>query len=183
MTATPPARDLVVVDIETSGLDPHRHTVLEVCAINLRTNDELHFVPEPKLDWKISASNEAMAINRYFERHVYRDQLDTETSAKRWEELADMLDGAIVCGAAPWFDVSFLDPLLWPDTKPRRDHHLRDLGTYAAGVLAVDPAVSWSQSRVLELLNITNTGPHSARGDARACAEAFLALFDYPGDA
>lgn len=180
-TTPPPARDLVVVDIETSGLDPARHVVLEVCAINLRTGRELAFTPEPQLDWIKRAAPEAFSINRYFERRVYRSQLDAKTTRARWRELAEMLDGAIVCGANPWFDTAFLDPILWPDTEPRRDYHLRDLTTLAVGILDLDPAVPWSQRSILEQLEITNHKPHSATGDARACAEAFRALLARPG--
>lgn len=183
MTSTPPpARDLIVVDVETSGLDPAKHVVLEVCAINLRTGAELHFVPEPAIDWIRFADPEALAINRYYERRLHRAQLDTPTTLARWDELRDMLHGNLIAGANPWFDAAFLDPILWPGQEPGRDPHMRDLSTLAVGILDMDPGVPWAQRNILAELGIVNEDPHSALGDARACAAAFRALLARPGE-
>lgn len=169
---------LVVVDVETSGLDPLTHDVLEVSAIDLATDEELHFVPTPtRSEWILSAEPEALQINRYYERGIYKEEVDSETTGKRWKTLADMLDGNIVAGANPWFDAAFIDAALkyW-GIEPARRYQLRDLATYAAGILRLDPAEPISSTTVFDKLDIVNLDPHSASGDATATAAAFHAL-------
>lgn len=169
---------LIVVDVETSGLDPTIHDVLEVAAIDLATGDELHFVPTPISSvWLEQSSAPAMRVNRYFERGVFEHQVDLETTRKRWETLGTMLDGNILAGANPAFDARFVDQAMSHHVvECRRRYQLRDLATYAAGVLRTDPAAPTSSSEVYAALGITNEEAHSALGDARATAEAFNKL-------
>ena len=133
---------LIVVDVETSGLDPLTHDVLEVAAIDLATGEELHFAPTPtRPDWLTAADPEALQVNRYYERGIYAHQVDVETTGRRWATVAKMLEGNILAGANPWFDAAFVDAALrhWGITPARR-HQLRDLATYASGILRLDPA-------------------------------------------
>lgn len=171
---------LIVVDVETSGTNPRRHDVLEVAAVDLTTNEELHFVPTPTMaDWLGRAHPAALRVNRYFERGVYSDVVDLETSRKRWEALGTMLDGNILAGANPWFDAAFIDAAMkYHEVECRRSYRLRDLATYAAGILGNDPAAPTSLSALLAQLDVTNEGSHSALGDARATAEAFRRLIN-----
>lgn len=169
---------LVVVDVETSGLDPAKHDVLEVAAIDLTTGDELHFVPLPtRADWLQEAHPGAMKVNRYFERGVYSQQVDLETTRARWETLGTMLDGNILAGANPQFDARFIDKAMASHmVARRRRYQLRDLVTYAAGVLGFDPALPMGSGELMQHLGIENRLPHSAAGDAEATAEAFRRL-------
>lgn len=176
MTSSTP--HLIVVDVETSGLDPTRHDVLEVAAIDLVTGEDLTFVPTPVSgSWLEEADPDALRINRYFERAVYRDRVDVDTTRDRWRLLAKMLDGNIIAGANPQFDASFVDAAMqhW-EIKCRRRHQLRDLATYAAGVLGTDPAEPLSSASILESLGVVNNSPHSAWGDTAATADAFRTL-------
>lgn len=175
---------LIVVDVETSGLDVAAHDVLEVAAIDLATGDELYFVPNPiNVEWLPAADPDALRINRYFERRVYADQLDVTTTRDRWRALAKMLDGNILAGVNPDFDARFIEAAFSTHSAlaptpftGRRNHRMRDLATYAAGVLGTDPAEPASSSDIFTSLGIVNDEPHSARGDARATAEAFRRL-------
>lgn len=176
MTSTLP--HLIVVDVETSGLDPDSHDVLEVAAVDLATGEELHFVPTPTSSiWRDQSSAPALRVNRYFERGVFEHQVDEETTRKRWESLATMLDGNILAGVNPAFDAKFVDKAMeFHTVECRRRYQLRDLATYAAGVLRTDPAEPTSSSEVFAALGVTNQEAHSALGDARATAEAFNKL-------
>lgn len=178
MTSSTP--HLIVVDVETSGLDPTCHDVLEVAAIDLATGEDLTFVPTPvRGSWLEEADPDALRINRYFERAVYRDRVDVDTTRDRWRLLADILDGNIIAGANPQFDASFVDAAMrhW-GIECRRRHQLRDLATYAAGVLGIDPAELVSSASIFESLGVVNDSPHSAWGDAAATADAFRTLLD-----
>ncbi|WP_010540397.1 exonuclease domain-containing protein [Dietzia alimentaria] len=176
MTDTTP--HLIVVDVETSGLDPNMHDVLEVAAIDLTTGAEHYFVPTPtSLGWRTLASGPAMRVNRYFERAVYDNTLDERDTIKAWEELATMLDGNILAGVNPWFDAAFVDAALAHHRiECRRSHRLRDLATYAAGVLGTDPSEPASAADIFAILDVTNEEAHSALGDTRATARAFQLL-------
>lgn len=169
---------LIVVDVETSGLDPHTHDVLEVAAIDLLTGDELYFVPFPtNTNWRNRASAEALGINRYFERGIWADECDTVTTRERWTTLDAMLAGNIIAGANPWFDATFIDAAMrHHQLTPQRKHQLRDLATYAHGVLGTAPAFPLRAGEIFATLGIANPDAHSALGDARATAEAFTKL-------
>jgi DNA polymerase-3 subunit epsilon len=169
---------LIVVDVETSGLSPIKHDVLEVAAIDLTTGEELHFVPSPIFpEWLKAADPGAMKVNRYFERGVYADQVDLETTRKRWGTLGTMLDGNILAGVNPAFDARFVDAAMkYHEVECRRRYQLRDLATYAAGVLGHDPAEPTSSSEIFTALEVANEEAHSALGDARATAQAFNIL-------
>lgn len=176
MTSTLP--HLIVVDVETSGLAPNVHDVLEVAAIDLTTGEELYFVPTPiRATWLQDAHPGAMKVNRYFERGVYAHQVDLETTRKRWEDLGTMLDGNILAGVNPAFDARFIDAAMeYHKVESRRRYQLRDLATYAAGVLDIDPAEPTSSSEIFTALEVENQDAHSALGDARATAQAFNVL-------
>lgn len=169
---------LIVVDVETSGLDPATHDVIEVAAIDLTTGEELYFVPTPtRPGWRQDAHPAAMKVNRYFERGIFTDVVDIETTRARWEALGTMLDGHILAGVNPWFDARFIDRAMahWT-VECRRSYRLRDLATYAAGVLGRDPAEPISSAEIFDELGVTNEEAHSALGDARATAQAFQML-------
>lgn len=169
---------LIVVDVETSGTDPLEHDVLEVAAVDLATGEELYFVPTPIMgNWLERAHPAAMKVNRYFERGVYAEQVDVQTTRQRWEALATMLDGNILAAVNPAFDARFIDYAMEKhEVECRRSYRLRDLATYAAGVLRTDPAEPTSSGEIFAALGITNQEAHSALGDARATAEAFNKL-------
>lgn len=169
---------LVVVDVETSGLDPDTHIVLEVAAIDLHTHEELVFVPHlPDSSWRGRATAEALEVNRYDERRLSEDTAGPLATVDAWSGLNEMLEGNLIAGANPEFDAKFVDKALYNlGIKPLRRHQTRDLVTYAAGVLGIDPAIAMRSGELITMLGITNELPHSAQGDARAAAEAFRLL-------
>lgn len=178
MTAS--SRPVIVVDVETSGLDPEHHSVLEIAAVPLNTldGDGLVFTPAVPVDWLGEADFDALSLNRYFERRLWQDeysQADTEASL---QDLGELLDGAIFAGANPAFDVAFLRPLFaeYGMDFPQIHYRLLDLAPYAAGALGLGTDLP-GLARVCELLDLTNPGPHTALGDAQVTAEAFRVLF------
>jgi DNA polymerase-3 subunit epsilon len=162
-------RNLIVVDLETSGLASHRK-VLEVAAVNVDTGDELYFAPFVDPDEFKWAERKALQINRYFERGVWSDMVGPDATVNYWKMLQVMLDGQTFGGSNPTFDSARLPfPPVW-------HHRLADLAAYAAGKLNLDPTELPGASTVCEMLDVTNHEPHSALGDARAAAECFRIL-------
>ena len=144
---------IVFVDIETTGLDPHRHDVWEIAAI-VRDPGQLDvehcWMIRPDL---VASDPAALRISRYYQRtagpglHATGDAIVTAgpdeglppqelhtTDARIAAELAKILDGATLAGACPQFDAGFLG--LWlrqRDEAPAWRHRLLDVESLAAG--------------------------------------------------
>ncbi|QRY43136.1 3'-5' exonuclease [Mycolicibacterium boenickei] len=185
-------RELIVVDVETTGLDVDKHWVLEVAAINVLTGEELCFVPSLPVGALDQADGKAMKINGYFARDVYALRLGTEASWRYWLKLWDWLDGNTLAGSNPTFDAAMLNRSMQlchaslptgygkpdvPEFKPSPWHHrLADLSAYAAGALGIRATALPGLDVVCRSLKVENTSPHSALGDARATADCFRKL-------
>lgn len=171
------SRSLVVVDVETTGLDVEKHIVLEVAAINVSTGEEFYFVPWVRNSELSQAEPEALSINRYYERRVYVNMLSPRGASEAWRKVASMLNGNTLGGSNPTFDASMIGKR-FDNYKLRHGwhHRLADLAAYAAGKLDLPPDELPGLAKVCELLGITNESEHSALGDARATAECFRKL-------
>ena len=190
-------RDVIVCDVETTGLDVEKHHVLEVAAINLTTGEELYFVPALPVGALDAADGMALKINGYFTRDVYVHRLDTDAADKYWRQLWSWLKGNTLAGSNPSFDAAMLNRAAdWSTTanissQPRFSsgvevlpalksspwhHRFADLAAYAAPALHLGPDELPGLEKVCAALKVENTSPHSAMGDARATAECFRKL-------
>lgn len=104
---------LAFLDIETTGLDPYAHEVLEVAYV-VRPDDPT--LPERTAHFSLSidvskASEDALRINRYYERmdDLFLISVTREDAAAKL--LLD-LTGALVVGNNVAFDLRFLEALL-----------------------------------------------------------------------
>ncbi|UUG69752.1 DnaQ-like DNA polymerase III subunit [Mycobacterium phage OmniCritical] len=97
------SRQLIVVDCETTGLHDDA-AILEIAAVNVETGDELAFVPYVSGEQLAKAQPDALRINRYYERAVYREMLSPADTADAFDELATMLKGNTFGGSNPVFD-------------------------------------------------------------------------------
>jgi DNA polymerase III subunit epsilon len=172
------ARNLIVVDLETTGLGP-QCAPIEVAAINVDTGELLEFVPYVDLS-KVDVEPQAFAINRYFERGVFHKMLNQDDTDDMWEALAAVLRGNTFAGSNPSFDASLV---LREVGGPAPWHHRKaDIAAYAAPALGRDPSELPGLADVLTALNVENRCPHSALGDAEATAKAFVKLRDFYAD-
>lgn len=166
------SRDLIVVDLETGGLHDGA-VILEVAAVNVSTGKTLTFVPHVSREKVAAASPEALQVNRYYERGVWRNALHSQEATRPyWNDLRTLLDGNTFAGSNPTFDSRLLArvvPVSW-------HHRLADLAAYAAGKLHIDPTELPGLAAVCELLDVENTAPHTALGDALAAAGCFRKL-------
>lgn len=173
------SRPVVVVDVETTGLDPSRHVALTCAWWNLSTGEHAAFVC-PRHDVDIRAADpEALAVNRFHEVIEPRAQDDGQGVARLHDQLVD----AVLAGSNPAFDARFLRALLADhapppvsptDTEPWH-HRLGALETYAAGRLGIPMGDLPGLATVCERLGI-DPPDHTAAGDVRAAGEALIAL-------
>lgn len=178
-------RQIVVVDVETSGLDPEHHTVVEVAWWNLTTDVFGSFVP-PHLPREVlsEADFSALRVNRYIDRLADAEQ---DTDGKHARALQAQLAGNTLAGANPAFDATFLRAMFRDaydledhgiDEGPQWHHRLLDLSAYAAGVLNIPVTELPGLSTVCERLGVDHPNAHTAFGDVSATVECFVALFN-----
>lgn len=173
MTVTQLPR-FVAIDIETTGLGASA-VPLEIALIDIDSEVAQLAVPYVSPAAMGAADPEALAVNRYYERRLFRDALSERDTYDRAHELAEWLTGATLVGANVAFDASvFARWLEWHEVGPSWHFRLYDVevATMTAYGLSAIP----SMRRCCELLDIDNTDPHTAYGDACAAAEAFRRL-------
>ena len=191
MTASLPP--VVVVDTETTGLDPRQHEVYEIALIEADGTENRWWI-EPDL---ARADPTALRIGHYYERAPLavwggkawrRKREDNGWESTRPEEVAasvaNRVFGKHLIGAVPSFDAAFLEVFLRRHKQsPAWHYHLIDVEALAVGYLAGRMAVSgdsiephaeaigppWDSSELTERLGIkvSDEDKHTALGDAR----------------
>ncbi|BBC43348.1 putative exonuclease [Mycobacterium phage Y10] len=187
------SRQLIVVDCETTGLHDDA-AILEIAAVNVETGDELAFVPYVSGEQLAKAQPDALRINRYYERGVYREMLSPADTADAFDELATMLKGNTFGGSNPTFDSHLVASarvtppsyaVLGAEHVVGRvwHHRLADLAAYAAGVLGLNPTELPGLDAVIDKVDfmvpigeVDNYERHTALGDARITASCFRRL-------
>ena len=165
------ALDAVVIDTETTGLDPRKAWIVEIAAVQLvagRLQPKAAFrrllnpgepIPKP-----------AIGIHGIDDPAV----ADAPAFADIWPELSSFIGGAVVIGHALGFDLAVLKReceragIGW--TRP----HILD--TRLLAEVAEPDLAGYSLDSLAAWLGIEITDRHSALGDALACARIFLAL-------
>lgn len=183
-------RHLIVVDVESTGLDPKVHVPIEIAAINFDTDEVLSFVPYLHPDKLRVADLDALRINRYCERGVYQSALDPKGTVEMYGALWEFLRGNSLAGANPRFDAAMLlagynaamNPSLpaAPASAEEPWHHrLPDVSSYVAGSLGIYPAELPGLHECCQRLGVVNDEEHSALGDAKAAVACFRLAMTY----
>ena len=165
-------KPLAFVDVETTGLDPARHEVVEVAAVRVDGRSlevlgeaEVRVRPERLHE----ADPEALRVNglsaaRWSDAVPLREAL---------ERVMPLLDGAVLAGHNVWFDRAFLEAACRSAdvALPLGDHHLLDTAVLAWPLLAAGEVESLSLDAVCGRLGIERPLPHRALADARCSLE------------
>lgn len=176
-------RHVVVVDIETTGLDPSQHVCVEVAWWNLDTDERGHFIPEHHVREALAGADiKALQVNRYVDRIAGQPQDYDGSGARR---LSEVLHDNTLAGSNPAFDAAFLLKMFMDvesrdlGAVPTWHHRLWDLSAYAAGVLRLDHLPGLNE--VCERLQLDARPDHSAEGDVTATGLCFRTLFALAG--
>lgn len=165
------ARNFVVVDCETNGLNPEIHQAVEIAWWNLTTDERGCYIPEHNVGRVLGlAEVKALQINRYIDRIADRVPVNDFAESS---QLRDALRGSTLAGSNPSFDAAMLRKHLRLSTDLWH-HRMWDLSAYAAGVLGLDELPGLA--KVCELLDI-EPGDHTAEADVLATGFCFKALF------
>lgn len=167
------ARQLVVVDVETTSLDKEHCWPLEVAAINTVTGEELSFVPFITNSALGNADPMALKVNRYYERGIWEEMLpDADANKDKYDLLRLMLEGNTLGGSNSRFDAAVLSRFIGEPWH----YKLAELANYAAPAMGRPPHDLPSLVDVCRHFDITNHEQHSAYYDAQATAACFKAL-------
>ena len=160
-------RPLAFIDLETTGLDPARHEILEIGVIRVHgdTLEEIdHTDVRVRPEHLERADPRALALGGYSEKAW----MDAASLSEALDWIAPLLEGATLAGHNVWFDRAFLDAA-WRRTgvtPPEMDHHVLDTATLAWPLMAVGLVDSVSLAPVCERLGIDGSEPHRALADA-----------------
>lgn len=123
--------DLVVTDVETSGLDPEFHEILEIGAVRCDADtleQRGRFELKVKPSHLMTADPMALMVNGYNETD-WNSAVPIETALKRYVAFAK---GAIFTAHNVAFDWSFLRAALLAARVPNElDYHHLDVGSMA----------------------------------------------------
>ncbi|MGB2593987.1 MAG: 3'-5' exonuclease, partial [Pseudolabrys sp.] len=165
------ALDAVVIDTETTGLDPRKAWIVEIAAVRLVTG---RLQPKPEFRQLLRPGEPipevAIGIHGIEDATV----ADAPAFADIWPELSSFIGDAVVIGHALGFDLAVLKreceraSIDW--TRP----HILDTRLLAE---VVEPDLAgYSLDSLATWLGVEITDRHSALGDALVCAQIFLAL-------
>ena len=177
MTEQPdhPTRTLYVVDVETSGLEPHDICV-EVAWENVTTGEAGSFVPAHDVDWVLAnAHPKALEVNGYRERLIDAPHDDGTMLADLWARL----DGNVIGGSNVRIDADHTGRLFAAAGLRREPFHYRlvELSTAVAVALGLPLTESpglWDSCTLLGVAPEDDV--HAAAGGAAATARCFRAL-------
>ena len=167
---------MIVVDIETTGMEPEKNSLLSIGALDFR-NPGNTFYGECRVDEGASVSNIALKINGFT-----REQINDPKKPSSRELLRDFLRwmrpirDKTIAGDNIWFDTGFLQEnfrrmnVRWPfRPKSIELHEMSD----------VLEGLPWSLDAVLYMVGIPpREKAHNALDDAELTAEAISRIRD-----
>ncbi len=164
--------DAVVIDTETTGLDPRRARVIELAGVRLSAGKLAAAASFRQLlrpdDEAIPA--EAVRIHGIDEAAVAGAPLFADV----WPGFTEFLDGSLVIGHTIGFDLAMLkrecDLAGLPWSRPRT------LDTRLLAEIAAPELAGYALEKLADWLGIELSERHTALGDAVATARIFLAL-------
>lgn len=189
---------IAFVDTETTHLDPRHGGAWEIAVIRRREDGvDAEYLWQVRPDLT-TADPESLGIGRFQERFAVPDGWDAIecfasgppmklTLSEMLFDLQDALDGAVLVGSNPGFDVAFLSKLLQAHNRKMPWHYRPiDVATLAAGymwalepeLMARDPKPISSRwlSRQVGVEPPGDGVAHTALGDARWARDVFDAV-------
>lgn len=173
------------VDLETTGLDCKKHTVIEVCVDLCTPYPELRTIK--KLNTKITLSSEdlaraepkALEINGYTQEKWASARTDLE---EVWKEVYVMLDGNIPVGHYVDFDLGFIGEQYerFGIAKNYKWHRNKlDTKVFAIMFGHLFKANKYNLQFAHSLTGLKPHNAHTAEGDVNMCKDLYFQAMKY----
>ena len=168
-------RPLVFIDIETTGLDPAEHEMIEFAGVMTTPQG----TPIDDVEFKImplhpeNASPEALKINGYNPK----DWQDAVGPGYGIQKILSFCENGVIVGQNPSFDLGFINALIKQQgLKNKMPYHKVDTATLAYTTLVPLGLKSVSLGGICDFLGISNKGAHGAMRDVERCMEAYFKM-------
>lgn len=158
------------IDVETTGLDPSKHEIIEFAAICGPQRWSFKIQPEHLA----TAEPEALRVNGFKEEYW----LQALSKVQAAEQINQILDGCILIGHNIKFDLSFLNALLQEtNVKSKLGRHTVDTVSLAYEHLVPLGLKSLSLKKVCTFLQIPEEPKkHTALNGAECCRRVYRKL-------
>ena len=155
-------KEIVYLDTETTGLDCDYHEIISVCVI--RKSDGRIWTWKAHPEWPDHIDDMAVAINGY----TAQDWATALTQNEMAHELGMVLDGAVIVGHNPKFDLGFVENLFWRHkVNCKLSHRAIDTITLAYVYLVPWGLESLSLDEIRKFLRWPHHKIHTAIVDAQ----------------
>lgn len=179
----------VVVDVETSGLDPQKNALLEMCIVLIETNDAGRFLPTEHFFEHILPFKDAvlcpksLAFNQIDPYQPLRFAVDEKLALERlFEPIQRALkksrcQRAVLVGHNAWFDLLFIkEAVLRTGVKsPFHSFTCFDTATLSAFVYG---QTVLAKAMAVAGIDFDQHEAHSAIYDAKKTAELFCTILN-----
>ena len=180
------ARDLMFLDLETSGLVPGHHDIVEAAAVRLtpkleRVIGRMHRLV--KMRHPARATQEALTVNGYDEALWSRHGVDLRVALVELEELARAGDEPpIVVGNNPWFDLRFIERASETEGYPVWEaRYGLDIGSMAWPLVMRGKLEKIGLDTLCSTYNVVVEGKgHSAMVDVKRAIAVYAAMLGLP---
>lgn len=200
----PPWPSLCIVDVETTGLDPATASLIEVCFLRVCPDahacrdrlDAIHRTAPDLLRWTINdrtfGVDLRLPLPSPLQDHTdpdlwTRDWFQARVRDGTWDANADLdtlcrvlpllLDGVVVAGQNIPFDLSFLRTAWRSRSTQPFPGARRTLDLMSLAREHLPWGTSCSLASIASALQLTNSAPHTASGDARLTYLALCTLW------
>lgn len=166
--------NIVYLDTETTGLDCDYHEIISVCVI--RKSDGKIWTWKANPDWPDHIDDMAVAVNGY----KPQDWDTAITQNEMAHELGMILDGAVIVGHNPKFDLGFIENLFWRhQVKCKVSHRAIDTITLAFVYLVPWGLKSLSMDAIRTFLGWKKHKIHTAIQDTKDVKKLYEILTSY----
>ncbi len=165
---------MIVVDIETTGMEPLRNSILSIGALDFENPGET-FYGECRVDEGAEVSSIALKINGFTREQIEDPKKPTSKELlEAFSQWMNNIKDKTIAGDNIWFDIGFLEfnfkknKMKWPFKKKIVELH--EISPLTAGL-------PWSLDAILHMAGIPpRNDAHNALNDAELTAEAMARL-------
>jgi DNA polymerase III alpha subunit (gram-positive type) len=172
-------KHIVWLDIETTGLDPVDHDIIEFAGVREGPEDKLHLYIWP--DRPENAAAEALEVNGFTSEEWERR--GALSMGKALPQITRFLADSILAGQNVSFDEGFIKQTMKRyNNRDKIGYHKLDVATLAIVHLRPLGLKKIRLHHVCDVLGISNEGEHTAMADVKRARAVYRALLD-PSDA